>query len=77
MNPAAAASIIREVTGPEGEGEQVDQHQQGGEEVATALELLNAKVEDPYTMDSIQHTTQKVVSHNIDLRTHQQLAASL
>ena len=43
---------------------------------AQALALLNERVQDPYTPETVFVTRQKVVSHDIDTFAHQQLAAS-
>ena len=45
--------------------------------ITEALDLLNSKVEEPFSIQSFQHTRQKVVSHSVDLFTLQKLAASM
>ena len=42
-----------------------------------ALELLNLRVTDPYTKDSIAATTQKTISYEIDKFSKQQLVDTI
>ncbi len=78
VSVSSADDIIREITGGNpGPGEAEAGAASQSPHFAQALALLNERVQDPYTPETISVTRQKVVSHAIDSFTHQQLAASL
>ena len=63
---SSSSAIIEEIT-----------EKEEGTNKEPALALLNTRIDDPITVEDLLGTTQKVISHQADLHTQQQLVTSL